>query len=59
MTNITPVISNILEEAHSAQPIPHPYHNSFEKLDAFLQEAYRIVCHLSHRGSQDNALNSP
>src|SRR5271170_4184485 len=44
MTNITPVISSILIEAHSADPIPATYHSS-KKLDAFLQEAYRIVFH--------------
>jgi hypothetical protein len=44
MTNITPVMSSILIEAHSADPITATYHSS-KKLDAFLQEAHRIVLH--------------
>lgn len=42
MTNITPVISSLLVNIHSSVPI-HRHVHSPDRLDTFLQEAYRIV----------------
>src|SRR5436853_4054862 len=52
MTDITPVVSNILQESNRADPIPDLYHYSFEKLDTFLQEAYRLARHFMRRISK-------
>lgn len=45
MTDLTPVVNQLLTEAHSSPPIPEPGSRrpSTETVDEFLKEAYRIV----------------
>ncbi|ERF69355.1 hypothetical protein EPUS_08828 [Endocarpon pusillum Z07020] len=46
MTNITPVVSFLLTTEHAAAPIQEHVHSP-DRLDTFLQEAYRINSHIS------------
>ncbi|KAF7503148.1 hypothetical protein GJ744_004290 [Endocarpon pusillum] len=46
MTNITPVVSFLLTTEHTAAPIQEHVHSP-DRLDTFLQEAYRINSHIS------------
>ena len=45
MSNLTPIVSSLLTSVHSAPPIHH-YVQSPDRLDSFLQEAYRINTHI-------------
>ena len=48
--DLTPVFNQVLA-THDSQPL-QPYVFRKENLDEFLKEAYRIVCHVAHFGSE-------
>ncbi|KAL1998062.1 hypothetical protein VTN02DRAFT_96 [Thermoascus thermophilus] len=46
MTDLTPIVNQLLTETHASPPIPGPGSRA-ETVDEFLKEAYRINSHIT------------